>query len=127
MKILSAKVSEPNTPETDLMECVSHDVRVSFHILDEYYEAKVMVLARDPQDAIRIVQNMANEKTVLSLWPPKPSQSEIESNAVALHQSENPEDYEGHEGQDRKFYSDDQDRENYTHPFNPKPAYTEPK
>ena len=78
MKILSAKVSEPNTPETDMMECVSHDVRVSFH-------------------------NMANEKTVLSLWPPKPSQSEIETNAVALHQSENPEDY--------------------SHPFNPKPAY----
>ena len=107
MKILSAKVSEPNNPETDMLEVVSHDVRVSFHILDEYYEARVTVLARDPQDAIRIVQNMANEKTVLSLWPPKPSQSEIETNAVALHQSENPEDY--------------------SHPFNPKPAYTEPK
>ena len=107
MKILSAKVSEPNTPETDMMECVSHNVRVSFHILDEYYEARVTVLARDPQDAIRIVQNMANEKTVLSLWPPKPSQSEIETNAVALHQSDNPEDY--------------------THPFKPVPAYTETK
>ena len=107
MKILSAKVSEPNTPETDMMECVSHDVRVSFHILDEYYEARVTILARDPQDAIRIIQNMANEKTVLSLWPPKPSQSEIETNAVALHQSDNPEDY--------------------THPFKPVPAYTETK
>ena len=48
MKILSAKVSEPNTPETDMLEVVSHEVRVSFHILDEYYEARVTVLARDP-------------------------------------------------------------------------------
>lgn len=95
MKILSAKVSEPNTPETDMMDVVAHEVRVSFHILDEYHEARVTVLARDPQDAIRIVEDMANEKTVLSLWPPKPSQSEIETNAVALHQSENPEDYYG--------------------------------
>ena len=103
MKILSAKVSEPNTPETDMMDVVAHEVRVSFHILDEYHEARVTVLARDPQDAIRIVEDMANEKTVLSLWPPKPSQSEIETNAVALHQSENPEDY--------------------SHPFKPVRAY----
>ena len=47
--VLDACVSQPNTPETDAMEFVDHDVTVQY----SNGEIKVLkVKARDPQDAI---------------------------------------------------------------------------
>ena len=57
--VLDACVSQPNTPETDAMEFVDHDVTV------QYANGEIKVLkvkARDPQDAIEGVMRHGQKR-----------------------------------------------------------------
>ena len=56
VRVVSACVANPNTPETDSQEFVPHDVTVE---LKDGVEAIVRVVARDPMDAMETVQKSA--------------------------------------------------------------------
>ena len=54
MKNITAKVAQPNTPETDGMLDVNHLVSWT----EDNVQKSMTVLARDPMEAIRLIQRL---------------------------------------------------------------------
>jgi hypothetical protein len=55
-RAISAKVAQPNTPETDAMEKVLHKVEV---VIDNNDKATVLVMSSNPMTAIEEVNKMS--------------------------------------------------------------------